>query len=261
MSAPNEPSAELRFEPREAGRIAWLTVSHPGKINILNGALIGDLRVAIADAVADKDLRAIVLTGGGERAFIGGADIREMAALDADSARGFITHLHELCHDLRTAPVPVIARIRGYCLGGGLEVAAACDLRAAADDAVFGMPEVRVGIPSVIEAALLPRLIGAGKARELVLTGRTLDAAEAAACGLVERVVSPDGLDAVVDSWLADILACGRNALRLQKELIHAWENRPLDEAIAAGIDSFVEAFETSDEPTRLMRAFLDRQR
>src|SRR6185503_218248 len=112
--------------------------------------------------------RVVVLTGAGERAFIGGADINEMAELDEESARVFISQLHEACAALRNLPVPVIARISGYCLGAGLEIAASCDLRVAADHSTFGMPEVRVGIPSVIEAALLPRLIGWGMAARLI---------------------------------------------------------------------------------------------
>jgi enoyl-CoA hydratase/carnithine racemase len=156
--------------------------------------------------------------------------------------------------------VPVIARIRGYCLGAGLEIAAACDLRVAAEDARFAMPEVRVGIPSVIEAALLPRLVGMGRARELVLTGEAIPAAEALAIGLVERVVPADHLDEAVEDWLASIVTAGPRALALQKALLRQWQELPLEEAIAKSIDAFAEAYE-SDEPRRLMRAFLERRR
>ena len=118
-----------------------------------------------------RQLRALILTGAGDRAFIGGADINEMVELDQESARIFITHLHEACTALRNLPVPVIARISGYCLGAGLEVAASCDLRIASEHSSFGMPEVRVGIPSVIEAALLPDS-SAGKGRPVDLHRR-----------------------------------------------------------------------------------------
>ncbi|HJO75520.1 MAG TPA: enoyl-CoA hydratase-related protein, partial [Rhodospirillales bacterium] len=110
----------------------------------------------------DGDLRAVVLTGKGEKAFIGGADISEMADLTPETAETFITGLHGASAALRRLPVPVVARIQGYCLGGGMEVAAACDMRIASESAVFGMPEVALGLPSVIEAALFPRLIGDG---------------------------------------------------------------------------------------------------
>ncbi len=205
-------------------------------------------------------MRACVLTGAGERAFIGGADIAEMAGLEPDTARRFITTLHEVCRALRELPVPVIARIQGYCLGGGLEVAAACDLRLAAADARFGMPEVRVGLPSVIEAALLPRLVGWGKARELVLTAEMIGAEEALACGLVERVAPAAELDSALEHWLGALLAAGPRALRAQKALLREWERLPLGEAIERGIDAFVEAYR-SDEPKALMRRFLERPR
>ena len=130
-----------------------------------------------------EDLRAVVLTGAGDKAFIGGADIFEMATLDAESAEGFITLVHRSCDCLRALPVPVIARINGYALGAGLEVAAACDLRIASSNAVFGMPEVKVGIPSVVEAALLPGLIGWGRTRELLLFGENIDARDRARLG------------------------------------------------------------------------------
>jgi enoyl-CoA hydratase len=150
----------------------------------------------------------------------------------------------------------VIARIDGYALGAGLEIAAACDLRIASERAVFGMPEVRIGIPSVIEAALLPALIGWGRTRQLLLTGESIKAEEAQRWGLVERVVPAPGLDNAVDDMLEAILACSGNALRLQKELIRYWEDHSVAESVARGVVSFAEAW-GSDEPRRLMREFL----
>ena len=165
-----------------------------------------------------------------------------------------------MCAALRDLPVPVVARINGYALGAGLEVAAACDLRVAASNAVFGMPEVRVGIPSVIEAALLPGLIGWGRTRELLLLGESIDAETALRWGLVQKVVPADGLDAAVESCLVALLEAGPRAVRLQKKLIRRWEELPVSGAIAAGIDAFADAYAT-DEPSRLMRAFLERPR
>ncbi len=260
MASGETTGIRLALREHRGAPVAVLTVDNRDKLNILDSGMIAALGRAIDRVAADGAVRAVVLTGAGEGAFIGGADLREMAVLDPASAREFITGLHQVCAGLRALPVPVIARIEGYCLGAGLEIAAACDLRLAAEGAIFGMPEVRVGIPSVIEAALLPRLIGMGHTRELVLTGRRVDAAEAESWGLVERVVPADGLDGAVDAWLEAILACGPEALRIQKALIREWENRPLDEAIEAGIDAFAEAFE-GDEPRRMMRAFLDRNR
>lgn len=260
MAPHPQASVHVDVEPREAGVIARVTIDNATRLNILGSALMAEFVAGIKALGARDDLRAVVITGAGERAFIGGADIREMAALDAVGARGFITQLHQMCAALRDLPVPVIARVNGYALGAGLEVAAACDLRVAAGNAVFGMPEVRVGIPSVIEAALLPGLIGWGRTRELLLLGETIDAETALRWGLVERVVPAGGLDAAVEACLAALLKAGPRATRLQKKLIRQWEDLPVGEAIAAGIESFADAYAT-DEPLRLMRAFLDRPR
>ena len=156
--------------------------------------------------------------------------------------------------------MPVIARIDGFALGAGLELTAACDLRVASNGSVFGMPEVTIGIPSVVEAALLPKLIGPGRARQLLLTGETIGAAEALAWGLVDAVASSDGLDDTVDRFVRPILVAGPRAVRLQKSLIFDWEELPIGAAIERGIDCFVSAFD-SDEPARMASAALARLR
>jgi enoyl-CoA hydratase/carnithine racemase len=157
-------------------------------------------------------------------------------------------------------PVPVIARIDGYALGAGLEVAVSCDLRVATTRAKFGMPEVKVGIPSVVEAALIPHLIGWGRARELLLLGEIIDADTALRWGLVERVVEPEALDREVDGIVRALLAAGPQAVRRQKRLMREWEQLPVDRAIAAGIDAFARSFD-GDEPRQMMNAFLKRRR
>lgn len=251
---------DTRFENRANGAIARLVIDNESKLNTLNSALMEQLAAAVEGLAARSDLRAVVLAGQGARSFIGGADIAEMAALDAATARAYIARIHRICQSLRSLPVPAIACIRGFCLGAGLEIAAACDLRVAADDAIFGMPEVRLGIPSVVEAALLPMLVGWGRARQVLLLGETFPAAEVATWGLVERVVPSGDLDRAVEQWLDAILACGPRALRLQKELMRKWEELPLGAAIEAGIDAFAEACRT-DEPRRAMNAFLARRK
>jgi len=199
-----------------------------------------------------------VLRGAGDKAFIGGADIRAMATLDPAGARIFITDLHRACDALRRLPVPVIARIEGYALGAGLEVAASCDLRIAAESAKFGMPEVKVGIPSVIEAALLPQLIGWGRTRRLLYTGETINSETAERWGLVERVVPTAELDAAVEEWIAAILAAGPRAIQLQKSLMNEWEELGPREAIQRGIDAFAKAYD-NEEPKERMARFLSR--
>jgi enoyl-CoA hydratase len=246
---------------RDARGIAVVTIDNPAKLNTLNTAVMVDLVAAVEHLGADQTLRAVVLRGAGERAFIGGADINEMAGFDPASARAFITLVHRSCDVFRRLPVPVIARIQGYVFGAGVEVAAACDMRVAGSDAQFGMPEVRLGIPSVVEAALLPQLIGWGRTRQWLLTGDTVDAATAHAWGLVEEAVPAEQLDAVVERLLGSILASGPHAIRLQKALITEWEELPLRQAVQRGIDRFAEAWQT-DEPRAMMRSFLqDRAR
>ena len=201
------------------------------------------------------------MRGTGDKAFVGGADVSEMAVISSPAAaRAFIESVHQAYQALRDLPVPVIARIDGYALGAGLELAAACDLRIASTRSRFGMPEVRVGVPSVIEAALLPGLIGWGRARQLLLLGEPIGAEEAHAWGLVEKVVTAADLDAAVEAWLQHIDASGPHAVRRQKALIREWEALGLDQAIEAGVSAFGEAWET-DEPSRMMKAFIARPR
>lgn len=239
--------------------IARLTLRNTGKLNILHTAAIEAIRSALSELALDSGIRVLVLQCASEKAFIGGADIKEMATLDQISGERFITGLGQLCEAIRQFPAPVIARIPGWCLGGGLEVAAACDLRIASPEAKFAMPEVKVGIPSVIHAALLPRLIGAGRARWLVMTGATIDAHTALGWGLVDMVAEPGQLDAAVETTLAGLLECGQEALKAQKVLCRQWEELPLQDCIHNSVAIFGQAFLTG-EPQRQMRAFLDRK-
>ena len=261
MPSDDTPEVRTEFEPLgDAGRLARVTVHNPARLNVLDSTLTRELITTFRNLGGEKDLRCVVLTGSGPRAFIGGADIREMVGLTPETTHPFISRLHLACTAIRRLQVPVIARIQGYCLGAGVEIAASCDLRVAGEGATFGMPEVKVGIPSVIEAALLPRLIGAGRARELVYTGEPITAAEAERWGLVERVVPDDELEAATRRWVDAIAAAGPHAIRSQKALVQRWETLPLDHAIQVGIRSFTSAYHT-DEPQRYMRAFLDRKR
>jgi len=260
MTSASDGRIHVSIDDRPAGRIATLTFDNPAKLNAIGAAMMTAFVDAAARLAEDAALRAVIVTGAGERAFAGGVDIREMAAIEGpDAARAFITGVHQLCAAVRAIPVPVIARVQGYCFGGALELIAACDLRIAGEAARFGMPEVRLGIPSVVEAAMLPMLIGWGRTRRLLFTGETIDAATALAWGLVEQVAAAADLDAAVDACLADILACGPAAIRQQKALIQAWERLPLEGAIQAGVEAFADAYR-GDEPRRMMAAFLAAQ-
>lgn len=240
--------------------IGCLTLTDAGQLNIVGSAAIDELLVALARLAAEPRLRVLVLRGGSEAAFIGGADIGEMAALTPATAQAFITRLKDLCEAVRLFPVPVIARLAGWCLGGGLEVAMACDLRIASTDSQYGMPEVKVGIPSVIHAALLPRLVGPAAASWLLLTGDTIDAATALSQGLVHQLHASAALDAAVHSTAQQLAGLGPQMLRQQKRLLRDWARLPLEDAIAASVAEFGQAF-TTGEPQQHMRRFLDRKR
>ncbi|GAB1744193.1 hypothetical protein NU219Hw_g1349t1 [Hortaea werneckii] len=250
-------------------RVATITVSNPAKLNIVSCPVLNKLISACAELSIEPNLRTVVLEGGNTAqgkspAFIGGADIKEMNQLSSSKeAETFISRIHHACKALRDLPVPVIARIDGYCLGAGLEIAAACDLRIATERSVFGMPEVNVGIPSVVEAALLPGLIGMGRTRRLVYLAENIDAATAERWGLVERLVdSREELDQAVTEWLTRITRTGQNAMRCQKRLTQVWENVPVEDGIAAGVRAFSECYnDGGQEPKSFMRAFVSRSR
>ena len=246
---------KTELESRAGGIVARVTIDNPRKLNILTRIALEDFLKAIKEIETRPQLRAVVVTGAGDKAFVGGADLEALGSLDPASARQFIGQVHAACAAMRDCPVPVIARINGWCLGAGLELAACCDLRIAADTAAFGMPEVRLGIPSVVEAALLPRLIGAGRARWLVMTGESIGAAEALVWGLVEKIAPPEHLDACVNAALDAILAGSDEAIRAQKRLCKLWEEAPLTESIRSSIDEFAQSYE-SGEPNRRVAAF-----
>jgi enoyl-CoA hydratase len=245
---------------RDPRGVVRLTICNAGSLNILGSAAIHGVREGLEALAAERQIRVLVLAGQSEKSLIGGADIKEMAKLDQTSAEKFISGFRDLCEAVRAFPAPVIARMPGWCLGGGLEVAAACDFRIAAHDARFGMPEVKVGIPSVIHAALLPRLIGSGRARWLMMTAENIDAPTALAWGLIDVAAPEGGLDAAVEKTVVALLECAPEALRSQKALLRQWEELPLTESVNLSIGVFGKSFLT-DEPKRLMQAFIDRKR
>jgi enoyl-CoA hydratase/carnithine racemase len=255
-----EAAVHVKTTEREGGPVALVTVDNRAKLNCLSTELNVRLARVLAELSGNASLRAVVLTGAGDRAFIGGADLNELGGLCADSARLYITRLHQACKAIRDCPVPVIGRVNGFCLGAGLEVAASCDMRVAADTAEFGMPEVVMGIPSVIEAALLPGLIGWGKTREMLLTGALFPASDALAMGFVQKVVPLQELDAAVDRWLAAVIRAKPEAVRSQKALMNRWARVSVEEGVLAGIDALSDAYKTG-EPQAAIKAFLDAKR
>jgi enoyl-CoA hydratase len=249
-----------RLEPRGDGNVAWVTFNNPEQRNAIGTAGKARFIEVMVGLGGNESLRAVVLTGTGDKAFIGGTDLKQMKDFDTDQARASCLKTHQACDAVRTCPVPVIARINGYCLGSGMEIAACADLRVGAEHARFGMPEVRFGIPSGMEACVLPRLIGWGKAVELVLTGIHIDAAEAERIGFLQKRVPAARLDGAVEAWLEHILDCGPRAIRIQKRLNQDWERMAITDAARAGMQAYVEAFRT-DEPKRMMTEFVNRAR
>ncbi len=229
-------------------------------LNIIGSGAITELTEVFQAVRQDDDARVVVFRGTGDKAFIGGADINEMVTLDRSTAEAFIRRLAGLCEAIRQCPVPVIARLAGWCLGGGLEVAMCCDLRIAEAGATFGMPEVAVGIPSVIHSALMPALIGASHAGWLLMTGETIDAPTADTWGLVHEVVAPGALDGRIAELATTLAGYGPHAVRQQKRLLTKWFDMTVHGAIEDSVEQFGLAFLTG-EPQEHMRKFLSRKR
>ncbi len=245
---------------QQEGPIATLTINRPEALNTLTHELILNLTKEVNRWSAEKGIRVIILTGSGDRAFVGGVDVRAMMDLNPDGAERFITDLHRFFLAIRQSEKIVIASVNGFALGGGLELVASCDLRIASDRARFGMPEVRVGIPSVIEAACLPRLIGLGRAAEMVYTGERVDAQEAWRIGLINQVVLHSQLKEATRRLAEKVLLNGPTATVLQKKLVAQWMELNLSDAVEAGIRAFREGYK-SGEPKEGMKAFLEKRK
>lgn len=230
-----------------------------GPLNLLGRETFLALKEELDRLEQDRSVRAIVLTASGERAFSAGVDLHQMKDLGPEDAESFITALHGPARKLLTMAVPTVAAIKGPCLGGGLELVLACDIRIAAEDAVLGLPEVRVGIPSVIEASLLPPTIGLGRARRLLLTGETVDASVALAMGLVDRVVPADSLMAVAQETASHFLGMSRDVLASQKDIIARWLELGEEESARFTIKEFTRLF-TTPIPHEGMAAFLEKR-
>jgi enoyl-CoA hydratase/carnithine racemase len=239
-----EPSIE------DNGGIRWLTLNRPDELNALTR---DDLRV-LRDAVqtVPAGIGALVLSGAGARAFSAGVHIDIFPGLTAHAARAFITELGTVMQAIRSAPVPSVCAIQGYCLGGAMELAMACDLRVAATDAVFGMPEIKVGVPSVLDAALLQQYVGLSKAKEMLLTGDHYPVAELEGTGFLNQTVAPDALRAAARG-LAERVGChARPAIAAQKRLFETWQEVGHRAAVAASVGEFAEVFAQPDTLERV---------
>jgi len=252
---------KTKVDNRSSGRVVYITVDNQERRNALTIKGKGDLIAGLKDLKKDADLRVVVITGAGDKSFIGGADLHEMSQIKSDhDSEELSLKTHVICNLIREIPVPVIAAINGYCLGAGMEIAASCDMCVGVETAKFGMPEVKFGVPCGMEACLLPGLIGWGKTRELVFTGEMISAQDALQCGFLQKLVRVDELDAAVESWVSSICVAGPRAIRLQKRLNRDWERMSITDAIQQGIKACIEA-RTTDEPRRMAQAFVDRKK
>ena len=240
-------------------RLATITVDRPDKLNALNDALMAELGRAIDDAVSRDDVGAVLLTGAG-RAFVAGADIAELAGQSATEGKARAERGQRVFRAFERSPKPTLAAVNGFALGGGCELAMACHLRIASDAAKFGQPEVKIGIvPGYGATQRLPRLVGKGRALQLLLTGEMIDAAEAYRIGLVNRVVPTGELLDAARATLTTILAQGPLAVAHCIEAVDRGLDLPLDDAIALEA-SYFGLLSASADKAEGMRAFLEKR-
>ena len=241
--------------------IARVTVNRPDKLNALNATVISELGDAVTRIETDAAVRGVILTGSGQKAFVAGADISELAAQGPleGKARSIAGQL--VFRRLERCGKPVIAAINGFALGGGCELAMACHIRIAAEHAKFGQPEVKLGIgPGYGATARLPRLVGRGRALELLLTGGMIDAAEAYRIGLVNRVVPADKLLAESETLLRTILENGPLAIRACLEAVDAGLDTGLDQALLLEANHFG-LLSGTDDMREGTKAFLEKRK
>ncbi|GAB4261703.1 MAG: short-chain-enoyl-CoA hydratase [Deferrisomatales bacterium] len=244
----------------EAG-IYRLTINRPKALNALNSKTLDEIAAAVADVAADPGARALLITGAGDKAFVAGADITEMRDFTALEAKAFSLKGLRVFRAIETLPVPVIAVVNGYCLGGGCELAMSCDWIVASDKARFGQPEVSLGVtPGFGGTQRLTRLVGPARATELVTTGRQVKADEALSIGLVTRVVPADALQEEALQTARAVAAQGPAAVRLAKEAIQRGQDLDLDNACLLEAEVFALCFSTADQKEG-MGAFVEKRK
>ena len=229
------------------GSRSTLEIQRPDKLNALNQTVLEELESAALDLQTRDGLRVVVVEGEG-RAFVAGADIGSMVEMSPDEGRAFLRQGHDTMNAIEAIPVPVIAAVDGFALGGGLELAISCDLVVASNRAAFGAPEVKLGIiPGFGGTQRLARFVGAHRARHLIYTGERIDAETAADDGLVLDVIDADAFDQHIDELADSIAARGPLAVKAAKRVMHQGEDLPLDEGLAAERQAFADLFETED--------------
>ena len=242
------------------GRLAWVTIDNP-PLNPLNHALMQELKAVFEELEENEDVLIIIVRGGGEKAFVAGADIKQFPAMDQGAAEKFSVTGQEVFNRVENFKGPVIAAIQGFALGGGCELAMACDIRVASEDAKFGQPEINLAIiPGYGGTQRMARSIATGKAKELIYTGEIIDAMEAMKIGLVERVVKKEDLLDEVKQLAEKILEKGPLAVKAAKKAINEGVVLPLRECLKVESRYFSELFDTEDKNEGAM-AFLEKRK
>ena len=241
--------------------IATITINRPEALNAMNKVVVAELKKAMEDCVENDDVNVIVITGAGEKAFVAGADIKAMQKMSGREALEFSREGQELTMIIENSPKPVIAAINGFALGGGCEIALACDMRIASENAKFSQPEVALGIiPGWGGTQRLPRLIGKGRAIEIITSGEMIDAEEALRIGLVNHVTPQQELMEKVHSLATSILKNGPAAVGAALKCIHKGFDEHLENGLDVELNAFAELFET-DEQREGTAAFVEKRR
>lgn len=245
----------------EENGIATLTFNRPKALNALNAALLGEFIALLEDIARNEAIRVLILTGAGDKAFVAGADISEIARCNVLQARSFAEMGQGAIARLQKLSIPVIAAVNGYALGGGSEIALGCDFIYASEKAAFGLPEINLGIiPGFGGTQRLPRLVGSGLAKELIFTGRMLSAAEAKEIGLVNRVCPPQDLMAAVLETARAIAVKGKVSLRAAKGAINGGLDVDLESGCRIERDAFALCLASADAKEGT-RAFLEKRK
>ena len=246
---------------RRAGAVATVTVNRPEVLNALNSETVAALTAVLTDLQKDDEVRSVVLTGAGDRAFIAGADIGELARLTPQTARGLTDAGHRMCDLIERLGKPVVAAVNGYALGGGCEVAMACTCRVAARTAKLGLPEITLGIiPGYGGTQRLPRLVGRGRALEMMLTGAPVTAEEAWRIGLVNRLADPEALEAEALALASAFAAQAPEAARRILDAVHHGLDMSMTDALALEASAFGLVWAT-DDAREGTAAFLEKRK
>jgi enoyl-CoA hydratase len=257
--AMTEEKRYIVYEKKE--QVATITLNRPKSLNALNTALLTELKDALEDAEVDADVRVIVITGAGEKAFCAGADVAEIRDKNPEEARAFSQWFQGILTHIERMKKPVIAKIHGFCLGGGLELALACDFRIASENALFGLPEVNLAIiPGGGGTQRLPRLIGKTKALELLMTGEQIDATEALRLTFVNNVVPAAELDRAVDELIKKLLSKSPVTLAILKSAVNKGIEMDLQRALQYEAECFESVLKTEDAREGL-KAFLEKRK